>query len=67
MTLFPVSKKDGRTIASIRSSWTLAPEVWAGPLSEWTKLTHANDALKPLWGKTQNLHWRSATLTSRDG
>jgi dipeptidyl aminopeptidase/acylaminoacyl peptidase len=50
---------DGRTVASIRSSWTLAPEVWAGPLSDWTKLTHANDALKPLWGKTQNLHWRS--------
>jgi dipeptidyl aminopeptidase/acylaminoacyl peptidase len=50
---------DGKAIASIRSSWTLAPEVWAGPLSEWTRLTHANDALKPLWGKTQNLHWRS--------
>ena len=50
---------DGKAIASIRSSWTLAPEVWAGPLSDWTRLTHANDALKPLWGKTQNLHWRS--------
>ena len=50
---------NGGTIASIRSSWTLAPEVWAGPLSDWARLTHANDALKPLWGKTQNLHWRS--------
>jgi dipeptidyl aminopeptidase/acylaminoacyl peptidase len=57
------TSSDGRTIASIRSSWTLAPEVWAGPMSEWTQsshaLTHANDALKPLWGRTQNLHWRS--------
>jgi dipeptidyl aminopeptidase/acylaminoacyl peptidase len=50
---------DGRSIASIRSSWTLAPEVWAGPPGEWARLTHANDSLKPLWGKTQNLHWRS--------
>jgi len=53
------ASSDGRTIASIRSSWTLAPEVWAGPVTEWKRLTHANDALKPLWGKTQNLHWRS--------
>jgi dipeptidyl aminopeptidase/acylaminoacyl peptidase len=50
---------DGKKIASIRSSWTLAPEVWAGPPSEWTQLTHANDALKPMWGKTENLRWRS--------
>jgi dipeptidyl aminopeptidase/acylaminoacyl peptidase len=50
---------EGKKIASIRSSWTLAPEVWAGPITEWSKLTHANDALKPAWGKTENLHWRS--------
>jgi dipeptidyl aminopeptidase/acylaminoacyl peptidase len=50
---------DGKTIASIRSSWTLAPEVWAGPIGDWRAITHANDSLKPLWGKTQSLHWRS--------
>ena len=49
---------DGGTLASIRSSWTKAPEVWAGPLSQWTQRTHANDALKPLWGRTESLHWR---------
>lgn len=53
------ASRDGGTIASVRSSWTLAPEVWAGPINDWKKLTHANDALKPLWGRTQNLHWRS--------
>jgi dipeptidyl aminopeptidase/acylaminoacyl peptidase len=50
---------DGKTIASIRSSWELAPEVWAGPSGEWTKRTHANDALKPAWGRAENLRWRS--------
>ncbi len=54
---------DGKTLASIRSSWTLAPEVWTGSANDWTQqghaVTHTNDALKPLWGKTQNIHWRS--------
>jgi dipeptidyl aminopeptidase/acylaminoacyl peptidase len=50
---------DGKTLASVRSSWTQAPEVWAGPVGEWTKRTHANDSLKPLWGKTEKLHWTS--------
>ncbi len=53
------TSSDGRTLAATRSSWTLAPEVWAGPVNEWSQRTHANDGLKPLWGKTQNLHWRS--------
>ena len=50
---------DGKVIASIRSSWTLAPEVWAGPIAEWTQKTHANDPLKPLWGKTESVRWHS--------
>jgi dipeptidyl aminopeptidase/acylaminoacyl peptidase len=51
--------RDGKVIAAIRNSWNLAPEVWAGPRGEWTQRTHANDALKPLWGKSEKLHWRS--------
>ncbi|MDE3196016.1 MAG: S9 family peptidase [Acidobacteriota bacterium] len=50
---------DAKTLAAIRTSWTLAPEVWAGPRGEWTRRTHANDSLKPLWGKAENLHWTS--------
>jgi dipeptidyl aminopeptidase/acylaminoacyl peptidase len=53
------ASNDGKIIATIRSSWTQAPEVWAGPDQEWTQRTHGNDALKPLWGKTEKLHWKS--------
>jgi dipeptidyl aminopeptidase/acylaminoacyl peptidase len=53
------ASEDGKVLASIRSSWTLAPEVWAGPNGQWTQRTHSNDGLKPLWGKTENLRWRS--------
>lgn len=50
---------DGKTIAAIRSSWTAAPEVWAGKIGDWKPFTAANAGLKPLWGRTQNLRWRS--------
>ncbi len=50
---------DGKIAASIRSSWTLAPEVWAGPIGGWTPKTHANDSLKPLWGRTESVRWHS--------
>jgi len=50
---------DGKTLATVRSAWNMAPEVWAGPRGEWTQRTHANDALKPLWGKSEKLHWTS--------
>jgi dipeptidyl aminopeptidase/acylaminoacyl peptidase len=51
--------EDGKILAAIRSSWDMAPEVWAGPRGEWTQRTHANDAIKPLWGKSEKLHWIS--------
>jgi dipeptidyl aminopeptidase/acylaminoacyl peptidase len=50
---------DGKIIAAIRNSWTQAPEVWAGPRGEWAQRTHSNAALKPLWGKSEKLHWQS--------
>ncbi len=50
---------DGKTIAAVRSSWTLAPEVWAGSPNDWTQKTHANDELKPLWGKAESIHWKN--------
>jgi dipeptidyl aminopeptidase/acylaminoacyl peptidase len=53
------SSSDGKTLATIRSSWTQAPEVWAGAAGSLDQLTHANQALKPQWGKTENIHWRS--------
>jgi dipeptidyl aminopeptidase/acylaminoacyl peptidase len=51
------SSRDGAVIASVRSSWTMAPEVWARSGGEWTERTHLNGSVKPLWGKTDKLHW----------
>ncbi len=62
-SLAPLSTSDdGKVMGAVRSSWTLAPEVWAGPVSDWKKRSHSNDSLKPLWGRTENLRWRSDDL-----
>jgi dipeptidyl aminopeptidase/acylaminoacyl peptidase len=45
------------TIALIRSSYEKAPEVWAGPPGGMKQITHLNDGIKPLWGKTENIEW----------
>ncbi len=50
---------DGRTIATIRSSWAAPPEVWAGKIGEWSQHTNANRDLKPEWGRAEKLHWTS--------
>ena len=50
---------DGKTLATVRNSWTMAPEVWAGATGEWTQRTHNNDSLKLLWGRSEKLHWTS--------
>jgi dipeptidyl aminopeptidase/acylaminoacyl peptidase len=50
---------DGRTAATIRSSWSAPPEVWAGPIGEWSARTTANGGLKPDWGRTESVHWSS--------
>jgi dipeptidyl aminopeptidase/acylaminoacyl peptidase len=50
---------DGKTSALIRSSWSRAPEVWAGPIGDWHAKTDANAAARPLWGEAKKLHWNS--------
>jgi dipeptidyl aminopeptidase/acylaminoacyl peptidase len=50
---------DGKALATARSSWTQAPEVWSGPIGEWKQVTHANAPLKPVWGRPEKLHWMS--------
>jgi dipeptidyl aminopeptidase/acylaminoacyl peptidase len=50
---------DGGTFAAVRSSWAMAPEIWAGPRGEWTARTKSNASLKPLWGEAKKLHWQS--------
>jgi dipeptidyl aminopeptidase/acylaminoacyl peptidase len=52
-----VSISDHGDIALIRSSFEHAPEVWAGRMNALKQITHLNDAIKPLWGKTENVEW----------
>ena len=50
-------------VAFIRSSFSEAPEVYLGPLAGPAHpVTHYNDALKPLWGKSASIHWTSDTF-----
>jgi len=53
-----VSSDHNGNIALVRSSFERAPEVWAGHFPDGLKqITHLNDALKPAWGKTENIEW----------
>jgi len=52
-----ISASNVHTIALIRSSFEMAPEVWAGPINAMKQITHLNDGLKPAWGKTESVEW----------
>ena len=52
-----VAISNTNTVAFIRSSFSEPPEVWAGELSSMKQITHANDALKPLWGEAKSIEW----------
>jgi dipeptidyl aminopeptidase/acylaminoacyl peptidase len=54
---------DGKAAALIRSSFDLAPDVWAGKTGHWQKITHTNEALERGWGDVKNLHWKSDDFT----
>jgi dipeptidyl aminopeptidase/acylaminoacyl peptidase len=58
--VFAVSlAKDGRISAAIRESFDQAPEVWAGPVGEWRKISSVNQERKSPLGKAESLHWMS--------
>jgi len=50
---------DGKTAAFVRSSFQDPPEVWAGPMGMWKKVTHRNEGTKPEWGDAKSLHWKN--------
>ena len=52
-----ISAAKNGNIAIIRSSYEHPSEVWAGPSDHLAQITHLNDALKPAWGKTENIEW----------
>ncbi len=53
---------DGKTAAFVRSSFEDPPEVWAGPIGQWEKVTRRNEGIKPEWGTAKSLHWKSDGL-----
>ncbi len=50
---------DQKTSALVRHSFDQPPEVWAGVLGKWRKLTSGNSKFRPPWGKARSLHWKS--------
>jgi dipeptidyl aminopeptidase/acylaminoacyl peptidase len=52
-----ISASHARNVAFIRTSFERATEVWAGPLDHLRQITHVNDGLRPLWGKSENIEW----------
>jgi dipeptidyl aminopeptidase/acylaminoacyl peptidase len=55
--MMSVSASNVHSIALIRSSFEMAPEVWAGPVNAMKQITHLNVGLKPAWGKTESIEW----------
>ena len=49
--------KDGKSAAVVRSTYNTPPEVWAGPIGGWQKLTSNNSSLAMTWGKAESVEW----------
>lgn len=59
-TLRSVSLADrSPSIALVRTSFSRAPEVWAGPPQRLEQLTHVNANAPKLYGKAVSLTWKS--------
>ena len=50
--------RGGATVA-IRESFESPPEVWAGPVGAWKKLSSTNASAKRFWAEAKSLHWVS--------
>jgi dipeptidyl aminopeptidase/acylaminoacyl peptidase len=50
---------DASSLAFIRSSFDTPPEVFAGPLDSLKQITHLNDGIKPVWGKSESIEWEN--------
>jgi dipeptidyl aminopeptidase/acylaminoacyl peptidase len=50
---------DGKVSASVRSSFSAPPEVWAGATGDWKQITQRNKNVKPAWGEAKSLRWKS--------
>jgi dipeptidyl aminopeptidase/acylaminoacyl peptidase len=58
-----VSRSSGDPLTAIvRQSANTPPEVWAGRIGSWKKLTSLNAEIKPVWGEMRNVHWNNGTM-----
>ena len=53
----------GEATVAIRESFQDPPEVWAGPIGGWKKLSSANANAPRFWGEARSLHWESDGAT----
>ena len=49
--------KDGKFAAVVRGTYNTPPEVWAGAIGSWQKLTSNNSTLAMTWGKAESVEW----------
>ncbi|HTU34896.1 MAG TPA: S9 family peptidase [Candidatus Acidoferrum sp.] len=49
--------RDATASALVRQSFSQPPEVWAGPVGQWKRMTNVNASLHPAWGKAVSLDW----------
>jgi len=50
---------DGKTSATVRSSFVAPPEIWAGANGDWNQITQRNKNVKPRWGEAKSIRWKS--------
>ena len=51
--------KDGATMVFVRESYAAPPEVWAGRVGEWKKLTKRNEGVTREWGDAKSIEWKN--------
>jgi len=49
--------RDGVTSAVVRSSFVHPPEIWAGAIGKWKKITEVNAKTHATWKDATSLHW----------
>ncbi|MGH9734751.1 MAG: prolyl oligopeptidase family serine peptidase [Candidatus Acidiferrales bacterium] len=49
--------RDAAASALVRQSFSQPPEVWAGPVGQWKRMTDVNAGLHPALGKAVSLDW----------
>ena len=50
------------TVAIIRSSWSMPPELWVGPIGSWKQVSHENSKIKTNPVKAESVSWTNDLL-----